>query len=43
MAASREDYADAPRVVRDDASVPPRPAARSERYWYYRRLYHNGE
>ena len=25
------------------AAPPPRPAARSALYWYYRRLYHNGE
>jgi hypothetical protein len=37
VVASRDDYADAPRVREDYA--PPRPAVRSARYWYYRRLY----
>ena len=37
VAASQDEYADAPRAREDYA--PPRPAARSARYWYYRRLY----
>ncbi len=33
-----------PVAARDDElAAPPRPASRSERYWYYRRLYHSGE
>ncbi|MBV9548766.1 MAG: hypothetical protein JO256_03725 [Alphaproteobacteria bacterium] len=43
VAAGRDDYADLPHAARnDDAYIPPRPAARSDRYWYYRRLYHAG-
>jgi hypothetical protein len=40
VVASRDDLAP-PRA--QDLDVPARPAGRSERYWYYRRLYHDGE
>jgi len=36
VVAGHDDYADAPRIA---DYAPPRPAARSDRYWYYRRLY----
>lgn len=43
VAAGRADYADVPRPGRDADYVPSRPAARSDRYWYYRRLYAQGD
>lgn len=41
VSAGRDEVmAEAPAAERrDHAYAPPRPAARSERYWYYRRLY----
>jgi hypothetical protein len=46
-AAAPADMQVAPQPVaasRDElAAPPPRPAARSALYWYYRRLYHSGE